>query len=842
MTAPRGKLRIYLGAAPGVGKTFAMLDEGHRRAVRGSDVVVAFVETHGRPRTAAKLTGLELVPRREVTYRDGTFPELDLDAVLARRPQVALVDELAHTNIPGSGRHEKRWEDVEEILAAGIDVISTVNVQHLESLNDVVRQITGVPQRETVPDSVVRAAEQVELVDMTAEALRRRMAHGNIYAADKVDAALGNYFREGNLNALRELALLWLADKVDDGLLRYREQHGISGTWETRERVVVALTGGPEGETLLRRGARIAARSSGGDLMAVHVSRSDGLLGNGVARLASQRLLVESLGGSYHSVIGEDIPAALLDFARGVNATQVVLGASRRRPWLVALTGPGTGATVIRSSETIDVHLVTHEHVGRGRLPGRGSGLSPRRRLVGLAAAVLLLAVLTVICTHLRETLGPQSDLPLYLLAVVIVAVIGGFWPALFTAAAGSLLANYYLIPPLHTFSISSHENVLAIIIFVVVAALVSRVVDVSARRSVAAARAGAEAETLGVLAGSVLRGERALPALLERVKETFFADQVRLLRKRPDGTTELVASLEGTDETEGAGPSPESGTEVPVGEEFILSLPGKVLPAADRRLLTAFGAQVAVAYEQRQLMQTAQSVEALAEADRLRTALLNAVSHDLRTPLATLQTALSSLSSRDVTWSEIERAELFRAAEDGLSRLTALITGLLDLSRLQAGALPMLAVPIGLDDIVARALDHVAGDSEVDMDVPSELPEVMADGALLERVVANLVQNALRYAPSDVPVRIAGSAHAGCVQLRVIDHGPGISEADREKVFAPFQRLGDTPHDGEGVGLGLAIARGLVEAMDGTVNIEDTPGGGATLVVELPAATSVAS
>ena len=840
MTATRGKLRIYLGAAPGVGKTFAMLDEGHRRAVRGADVVAAIVETHGRPRTAGKLAGLEVVPRKEVAYRDGAFPELDLDAVLARRPQVALVDELAHTNVPGSGRHAKRWEDVEELLAAGIDVISTVNVQHLESLNDVVRQITGVPQRETVPDAMVRAAEQVELVDMTAEALRRRMAHGNIYAADKVDAALGNYFREGNLNALRELALLWLADKVDEGLLRYREQHGISGTWETRERVVVALTGGPEGETLLRRGARIAARSSGGELLAVHVSRSDGLVGSGVTALATQRLLVESLGGSYHSVIGEDVPTALLDFARGVNATQIVLGASRRRPWIVALTGPGTGATVIGNSETIDVHLVTHEHVGRGRLPVRGSGLSRKRRLVGLLSAVLLLLALTVVCTQLRGSLGPQSDLLLYLLAVVVVSIIGGFWPALFTAAAGSLLVNYYLIPPLHTLAISGHENVLAIVVFVGVAALVSRVVDVSARRSVAAARAGAEAETLGVLAGSVLRGEQALPALLERVKETFFADQVRLLRKRPDGTTELVAGL---DESVGAHSSPDvssDGTEVPVGEEFILSLPGRTLPAADRRLLTAFGAQVAVAYEQRQLMQTAQSVEAFAEADRLRTALLNAVSHDLRTPLATVQTALSSLSSADVTWSDADRAELFRAADDGLARLTALITGLLDLSRLQAGALPMFAVPVGLDDVVSRALDHVAGEANVDLDVPAELPEVLADGDLLERVVANLIQNALRYAPPHSQVRIAGSTHAGRVQLRVIDHGPGIAEADREKVFAPFQRLGDTPHDGEGVGLGLAIARGLAEAMGGTVTIDDTPGGGTTLVVELPIATRV--
>ena len=280
----RGKLRIYLGAAPGVGKTYAMLGEGHRRAERGTDVVVGFVETHGRQHTAAMLEGLEVVPRRELTYRDAAFTEMDVDAVLARRPAVALVDEFAHTNVPGS-RNEKRWQDVEELLAAGIDVISTVNIQHLESVNDVVEKITGVPQRERVPDAVVRAADQVDLVDMAPEALRRRMAHGNVYAAAKVDAALGNYFRVGNLTALRELALLWVADKVDDAMQAYRVQHGIEGTWETRERVVVAVTGGPEGETLIRRAARIAARSSGGDLLAVHVTRSDGLTGASPADL-----------------------------------------------------------------------------------------------------------------------------------------------------------------------------------------------------------------------------------------------------------------------------------------------------------------------------------------------------------------------------------------------------------------------------------------------------------------------------------------------------------------------------------------------------------------------------
>ncbi len=382
-SARRGSLRIYLGAAAGVGKTFAMLGEGHRRKSRGADVVVAFVETHDRRRTTEQLVGLEVMPRHKLSYRDSVFDEMDIDAVLARHPQIALVDELAHTNVPGS-RNAKRWQDVDELLAAGIDVITTVNIQHLESLNDVVQKITGVPQRETIPDAIARAADQVELVDMTPEALRRRMAHGNIYPAEKIDAALNHYFRTGNLSALRELALLWLANKVDEGLKRYREAHDIHGTWEARERVVVALTGGPEGEQLIRRAARIAARSvgGGGDLLAVYVTRSDGLTGADPAELATQRRLAESLGGTYHQVVGDNVSEALLAFARAENATQLVLGASRRNWISTLLTGPGVSWRTIRDSGDIDVHIVTHSQMGRGRgLPTERGGLSLPRRL-----------------------------------------------------------------------------------------------------------------------------------------------------------------------------------------------------------------------------------------------------------------------------------------------------------------------------------------------------------------------------------------------------------------------------------------------------------------------------
>ena len=381
MSSRRGELRIHLGAAPGVGKTYAALNEAHRRLERGTDVVVGLVETHGRARTEALLAGLEVLPRTVLDHRGTELRELDVDAVLARAPEVCVVDELAHSCAPGS-RHEKRWQDVEELLAAGIDVISTVNVQHLESLGDVVERITGVRQRETIPDAVVRAADQIELVDITPEALRRRMAHGNIYRPEKIDASLAHYFRTGNLIALRELALLWVADQVDVALQRYRTAEGVEEVWEARERVVVAVTGGPESATVLRRAARIARRSGSADLLCVHVLRGDGLATAGSAGPEVRRL-AEDVEASFHTVVGDDVPATLLEFARTANATQLVLGTSRRSRW-ARLVDPGIGAATIAESGSIDVHLVSHAEAGEARRRPRLS-LPARRHALGLA-------------------------------------------------------------------------------------------------------------------------------------------------------------------------------------------------------------------------------------------------------------------------------------------------------------------------------------------------------------------------------------------------------------------------------------------------------------------------
>ncbi|MDX6263649.1 MAG: two-component system, OmpR family, sensor histidine kinase KdpD, partial [Kribbellaceae bacterium] len=827
----RGHLRIYLGAAPGVGKTYKMLGEAQRRRERGTDIVIGYVETHGREHTAAMLDGLEVMPRKIIDYRGASFTELDLEAVLARRPEVAIVDELAHSNVPGS-RNAKRWEDIDALLTAGIDVISAVNIQHLESINDVVEKITGVPQQETVPDRVVRAADQIELVDMTPEALRRRMAHGNVYAADKIDAALGNYFRVGNLSALRELALLWLADRVDAGLQQYRSQHDIDSTWEARERVVVALTGGPEGETLIRRAARIAARSSGGDLLAVHITRSDGLTGANPTELAQQRALVESLGGTYHQVVGEDIPEALLSFARGENATQLVLGGSRRSRLAALLTGPGIGSSAIRDSGDIDVHIVTHSEMGRGRLPRVHGSLSRRRLIYGFALAVVLPPLFAVLFSLGDDTLNLTSNVLAFLFAVVVVALVGGLWPALLTAIAGTLVLNWFFTPPTRSFAITEPNNALALGIFVLIAGLVSSVVDRAARRTRQAARSAAESETLATLAGSVLRGETALPALLERVREAFGMTSACLMERiDSDELTETWRPLAsaGTPTCR----RPEDGdAEIPGRDDLVLVLQGRSLAADERRLVGAFAAHAAALVDKARLSEAAAEAKPLAEADKLRTALLRAVGHDLRSPLASAKASVTSLRSSDVDWTDEERDELLETADESLDRLTRLVDNLLDLSRLQAGVLPVFPRPMALDEIMPSSLAEL-GDraADITVDIPHTLPLVEADPALLERVIANLLANAVRYSPAGRPPLLTGSSLGDVVEIRVVDRGPGIPREERDRVFAPFQRLGDTDNT-TGVGLGLALARGLAEAMHGSLQPEDTPGGGLTMVV----------
>ena len=819
----RGRLRVLLGAAPGVGKTYTMLEEGARLRDEGRDVVVAVVETHERRATAAVLKDLEVIPRKETEHRGISLAEMDLDAVIARRPDVALVDELAHTNAPGS-QNDKRWQDVEALLDAGINVMSTVNVQHIESLSDVVEQITGAPQRETVPDKILRAADQIEVVDLAPQALRDRLAEGNVYPAVRIDAALSNYFRLGNLTALRELTLLWLADEVDSALKSYRNEHGIDSKWEARERVVVALTGGPEGETLIKRGARIAARSAGGDLIAVHVTSHDGLADAHPGALSVQRALAEKLGGTYHQVIGDDIPRSLVEFAKASNATQLVIGVSRRSRLAAALTGPGIGATVVRESGPIDVHIVTHAAAGGGfALPRISGALTLRRRIIGFIVALAAGPLITWLLVSFRTNDTITSDVLAFQLLVVVVALIGGIWPALFAALLSGLTLDFFFVEPVYTVTIAKPAHILALALYILNALLVSYVVDQAARRSRVAVRAAAESELLATIAGSVLRGQDALEALITRTRESFTLNSVRVV-----GADDVLFES-------GTVNDDDRLTVLPVGERGTLELRGPNLAASERRLLSVIAAQIDAAIEHNALVKTAGEIEPLAQADRMRSALLAAVGHDLRRPLTAATAAVTGLRSTDVTWSVSDRDELLATAQESLETLADLVTNLLDVSRVQAGALAVTTAPLLVEDVILEAIDELGlGPADVELGIAEGLPEVLADHGLLQRVLVNLLENARRYSPPGESVRISASTFAGSVEVRVTDTGPGVPEDRREDIFVPFQRLGDTDNS-TGLGLGLALSKGFVEGMGGTLQADDTPGGGLTMVISLP-------
>ena len=779
----RGHLRIYLGAAPGVGKTFAMLDEGYRRHQRGTDVVVGFVETHGRAKTAAQLRDLEIVPRRVLTHRGLTFEEMDVDAVVARRPQVVLVDELAHTNVPGS-RNAKRYQDVEELLDHGIDVISTVNVQHLESVNDVVERITGVKQRETVPDAAVRSADQVELVDMTPEALRRRMAHGNIYQAEKVDAALGNYFRVGNLSALRELALLWVADKVDAGLQDYMEAQGIDATWETRERVVVAVTGAPSGDYLIRRAARMAQRSKA-DLIGVHVQSADGLADGSESLIDSHRRLLVDLGGVYHEVVGSDVAKALTQFARSEHATQLVLGATRRSR-VAELTSGSVINAVLRESGHLDVHVISDEERPRDKAPEASTSLirrrrlphlSPRRQAAGWLLTIIGIPLLTLALDQVQGTLNLPTDMLLFLVLVVVVAMVGGLWPALAAAVVSSLSVNWFFTEPTHTFTIAEGENLIAL--------------DHVPRRGRPGQRAGdAGVEALGRRAPRPHRGRGVgaggreawwatttrWPRWSTTCAPRSTATRSRLLvpdREAPSGWRVEVSA--GSADADHARPATRRSR---WSTARCWCTPGPRSTPRTSWCSTSSPPSSARRLERRRLKAEAGAAEALAEADQLRTAILRAVSHDLRTPHRVdqgvgHQPAAATTSTGPPRPSRSSSSTI----DEESDRLNDLVGNLLDMSRVETGVLEVVLRPVALEEVVARSLASLSE--------PTDQVEVQVSEELLARAGRPGAARAgggqpgapTRCAtrPADRPVRIEAGRVGDHIDLRVIDRGPGV-------------------------------------------------------------------
>jgi len=810
---PRGRLRIYIAAASGAGTTYAMLDEALRRRSRGTDVMVGCVDTGGRPTTTAMLQ--ELVGDAALPWP----PEaLSVGGIRARRPAVVLVDDLGAPNPPTSG-NSARWQDVDELLENGIDVITTVTVQHIESLADTVRKIVGTVPPVLVPDSFLARADQIELIDISPEAIRRRIAHGNVFDRDAgpEDSEL---FNSEAFALLRILLLQWMIDRLSVTSPAALPQADV------RERVVVGISGAPSGDAVVRRAARLAQRSRAA-LVGVHVHRP----GEATPPLLLERTrsLVAELGGTFREIEGNEVPEALLAFAEIEGATQLVIGTpDRRARWSRHQSVLGR---IARRTTSVDVHVVSREKASdeaAGRKPHNAPTVrsSPRRIAAGTGGAVLL-AALTALFVSLRDDIDVSTALGIYLLVVVGIAALGGRLAGIVSAVAAPLIANWFLIEPYRTLRINDPENLTELLVFVTVALIVSTFVSVAAARAADAEQAREEATNLARLAGS--GGPDALQVVVDHLCTTFSLDGVAVI-EQIDGRSDLIVTSGSNPPTNPA----EADFSEPISDSVVVAARGRALTVDEHRVMHVFFGQIAKLVEQHHVAELAAEAEAFARADELRTAILRAVSHDLRSPLAAIKASASSLRQSDVEWPEEIRNDFLASIEDETDRLTTIVSNLLDMGRLQAGAVRPAFRPVPLEEVLPAAVHSIgARGASVDLVIPGELPDALADPALLERVLANIIANAVEFSPHGERVRVSAVQYRRDLQIYVVDHGPGIRPADRATVLQPFHRLSDS-QSSSGVGLGLAIADGLTTAMGGHLELRDTPNGGLTVMISL--------
>lgn len=868
----RGKLKVYLGFAPGVGKTCAMLNEGHDLYSRGHEVVVGLVEHHGRERTKKLIEGLPVLDCREVSYHGNTYRELDVDAIIAAHPEVALVDELAHTVVteePGNEfvQQRKRWHDVYQLLDEGIDVISTMNIQHLESLNDVVAAVTGVRQMETVPDRVLRDADEIELIDLSPDALRIRLSRGEIYQKEQAELALRKYFRPGNLSALRELALLWLADKVEEVLDAYREDEEIDDHWTTRERVVVAVRDDENAESMIRRGARMTGRVAGREMIVVHITGEDDGLDRGyLRRLRKLQDLTESLGGQWRTIVGDDVPGILLEFSRTVNASQLVIGSERG---LRRYVGLSTSQKIIDQSGPIDVHIISSSSEKRAKRRSEfQSRFSRPRRVTGWVLALVGPVLLTLLL-HQLDT-GPEFLgvlLLTYLMPVVFAAMAAGLIPALAAVVVGSLLANWYFTDPTYTLTITEPASLIQIVLFGVIAAAVATVVERSERRREMADRSLHQAVVMSELAHGVVHDGDNMSNLVHSLADTFSMERVDVERYSSERKKWLPIVTTAEHGLSEPWPSELPMTKVTSGDDLRFVLSGRELTAAETAMIAAHGSRIRALMDMEEIAAMRRATAALEAGNRVGSAVLTAVSHDLRTPLASIKAAVSSMNMEDVELDDESREILMETIESSADRLEVVIGNLLDASRIDSNSKRVESVAVSVSDVVdAVCAELPEAASHIVRDLDSDAGMVEGDPGLIQRILSNIVINGRQYAPeSELTIRTrrsergvhAGGAGAGvggsavsavgavsgslpasaCVDILIIDHGKGIPEDKLEEIFQPFQRLGDYTAGTQGLGLGLAAAARFADAMGGTIRAEQTPGGGATFVLTLPCA-----
>jgi two-component system, OmpR family, sensor histidine kinase KdpD len=865
-----GRLKIFVGAAPGVGKTYEMLQSAHAKMKAGADVVVGVVETHGRAETEALLKGLEVLPRKRLAYKEQTLEEMDLDALIARRPQIALVDELAHTNAPGS-RHPKRYLDVEELLSHGIDVYTAVNIQHIESLNDVVAQITHVRVRETVPDMVFDRADAIELIDLTPDDLIQRLKEGKVYVPKQAERALEHYFSPGNLTALRELALRRTAERVDEQLLTHMQANAIAGPWAAGERMLVCVSEDPRAAGLVRYTKRLADRlHAQWTAISIETRRSLQLTDEQRDRLADTMRLAEALGGEALTIpgVGRRIADDVIHFAHANNVTQIIIGKSTRS-WWFELTRGSVVHDLVRRAGNISVHVIAGDEEGVAKpavqTAARQEPFNPRPYLMALLFVAIGLGAATLI----KPMFGGIENVDLvFLTAVVGVAARFGLLPSLFASVVASLCYNFFFLPPVYTFTITDPTNVAAFFFFMLIALLVS---NVAARvRSQADTAIGRVRTTESLyafsrkLAGTatlddVLWATAYQTALMLKVRVVLLLSEKGVLTVKSGYPPEdqldqadLAAAnwAWGNDRPAGRGSDTLPGAKrlfLPMrtgrGAIGVIGIDddrtGPLLTPDQRRLLDALVDQGALAIERVLLVEDMDRVKRTVESDRLRGALLTSISHDLKTPLASVLGAASTLRDLGAGLNETQKNDLLATMIDESERLNRFIANLLDMTKLESGAIVPNTARHDVGEIVGSALRRASKillHHKVSLELGPNLPMLELDAVLFEQVLFNLLDNAAKYAPADTTISIRGVQDRESVLLQIVDEGHGIPQAELESVFDKFYRTQKGDHVRPGTGLGLAISRGFVEAMHGTISAANRADrSGAVIAIRLP-------
>jgi two-component system sensor histidine kinase KdpD len=845
--ARRGRLKVFLGMAPGVGKTYEMLRTARRRKSDGEDVVIGVVESHGRRETEALLRGLEVLPRKPTEYKGRALMEFDIDGALARRPKLLVVDEYAHSNAPGS-RHPKRWQDVEELLGAGIDVWTTLNVQHVESLVDVVQRITGVRQRETVPDSAVSRADDIELVDITPDELRERLADGKVYVPETARLAADNFFKPENLTALRELALRRMAQTVDDQLVATMREKGVEGPWAAGERIVVLVAGDAMASALVRTARRLSDMMMDAPWTVAHVERPNQKPPSPTAlgRLSEALKLAEQLGGSTVVLTGDDVVASVMSYAGRNNVTQIVIGKSRDSR-LRELLGRTLATALLRQARGAAVHVVTE----RGVDEGPAAVELPRFSLAGWrghVGALALVAVTGAIAGLLDQLASGANLAMIFLLSVLGAGLAFGLWPAVTAAAAAALAYNFFFLEPRLSFVIGHPTDVLTFLVFFAVAMttgwLTGRIRDQARRTS---ARASAIASLLVSsrrLSGSATRSETA-HALADQISAAGSAKAIVLLPKGEEiepvagapvlevlGAAAMAAARWAWEKGEAAGHGtgtlpqtswtfwPLQGVRQRVG---VAGIEANVLkPGSDEeKLVLALLDQGAVALERADLALAAVEAETLRRSDRFRAALLNSISHDLRTPLSTVLGSTTTMIDYGEGMPEATRADLLQSVQEEAERLNRYVGNLLDMTRLEGGGLNIREDWIDVRDVLSAAAERVErrlGKRRIDRDFPADLPPVRLDPYLLEQALVNILENAIAYSPDETAIELAAYEDRSNVVISIEDEGKGIPTAELERVFEKFRRMEEPTDRTKGAGLGLSISKGFIEAMGGRI------------------------